>query len=353
MDQSNVESVCITHNGINVIFKSDYSNEVDDIKRLFGYYWSVSNSIETNNTWTVISRHIASVKEIIDIEHMEMKANLYRYSSIKKTICNQVHYYLHEIEHILCLSCFDFNEMTTYFYHEGVIQDMSYLRNMVREPFMIDYQEKGYVAMHASACRIKDKGIMMPGDKGAGKTSLLCYLLESGAKYIANDGVLCAKENNCIILQSLPQSLRVGKETAQHNRLILNYMNMIRNVTYINNKIDLLPDQLDCIFEKHHFAETSRLDLILIPSLDLSTEGYEFKVCESYDFSLLKEKLFLKCHKYCWSPFFEKSNDISLDENKFETIFKNFPKVYYIKYGAMNDEIKNRLWTDLYDIAKH
>jgi hypothetical protein len=65
------------------------------------------------------------------------------------------------------------------------------LMRVVRELAMNNSRCEGGLLLHAAALALGDRGVLIPGEKGAGKTSLLLYLLrETGAAYVSNDRVL-------------------------------------------------------------------------------------------------------------------------------------------------------------------
>ncbi len=65
------------------------------------------------------------------------------------------------------------------------------LMRVVRELAMNYARCEGGLLLHAAALTLGDRGVLIAGEKGAGKTSLLLYLLrETGAVYVSNDRVL-------------------------------------------------------------------------------------------------------------------------------------------------------------------
>lgn len=67
----------------------------------------------------------------------------------------------------------------------------SSIMRVVREVAMGSAQSSGSRFLHASACAVDGKAIVISGPRGAGKTSLLSYLLSnSSAGFLANDRLL-------------------------------------------------------------------------------------------------------------------------------------------------------------------
>jgi hypothetical protein len=87
------------------------------------------------------------------------------------------------------------------------------LMRVVREFGMSYVWRSGGIVAHAAAVRIGDEGLAIAGPKGAGKTSLLTWLLRHrDAQYVSNDRVLLRVEDGRPILRGLPTlvSLRSG-----------------------------------------------------------------------------------------------------------------------------------------------
>ena len=346
-----MKPVYISHNQVNVTYYSASNEEIDAIKNCFGYYWAVKNSSSIDEGWTVISKQVSSIKDIVDLNKLTLSAGLFKYAPVKKMVIGKKHYYVHDIQKYDCLTCFDLENKTTYFYHEHIINDYSYIRNLVREPIVAQYQELRYVTLHASACSINDKGILMPGPKGAGKSTLMIHLLENGANFIGNDGVLCKRENNSIVLTAIPQSVRLTKETIRNSRILSDYFGDKVHCDFINDKIEFLPYLYDRIFAKHHLSFISKLELIIIPLIDLSRTDYTIEIIENdMNLELLQESLFGKYHNYIWSPFFHKQNDPLVDTYNFSIVFKSIPKICYLKYGILDYYNQKKMYNDILNI---
>ena len=74
---------------------------------------------------------------------------------------------------------------------EGSAHARTALMRVVRELAMNRARADGGIFLHAAAIAIGGRGMLIAGEKHAGKTSLLFYLLRAtGADYIANDRVL-------------------------------------------------------------------------------------------------------------------------------------------------------------------
>jgi hypothetical protein len=71
----------------------------------------------------------------------------------------------------------------------------------------------GSVQVHASAFCIEGRAVLVLGDKGAGKTSILIGALARGAAFLSNDRVLIAAEHGAVGARGLPHSVTVRADT--------------------------------------------------------------------------------------------------------------------------------------------
>ena len=113
---------------------------------------------------------------------------------------------------------------------KGNIGEESFLKRL---PFIFynlaerKRQEMGMITVHAAAVAKDDKGILIVGDKGAGKTSLmLAFCLNQGFKIIGNDMiVISGKENPLLVSGSrqinvrLPVAKTFGLDTSNVNAI--------------------------------------------------------------------------------------------------------------------------------------
>ena len=348
--RSDMKSVCISHNGVYVTYYSADGEEIDAIGDCYRYFWTLEDSSNAAEGWSVVSHRVSSIKDIMDVNEPAGSAGLFKDVSLKKTIIGKKHYYFHDMRNGACLTCFDVENRTTHFYHEHD-SDHSYIRNLVREPAAARYKEAGHILLHASACSIDGKAVLMPGLKGAGKSTLLSHLLESGAHYIANDAVLCVKENDSIVLTAYPQCVRLSKETIQNNKSLSEHFYSAERYNFIDNKFEFLPSLFDDIFSMHRLSFVSKLELIVIPSLDLSSTDYSMEVSDNdIELPLLQESMFYPCHNYTWSPFFHGLNDPQIDISNLANVFKPVPRICYLKYGILDNHQQKKLFSDISSI---
>lgn len=72
----------------------------------------------------------------------------------------------------------------------------------------------GFSMIHASCVSFKDKGVIFLGDKGAGKTTFLLFLLESNGVFVGNDRLFIRFNKSSVEIIPRPSLTRVGMGTA-------------------------------------------------------------------------------------------------------------------------------------------
>jgi len=69
--------------------------------------------------------------------------------------------------------------------------------------------------LHGSAAMIGEKGVLITGKSGQGKTTLLLHLLKEGFRYLADDTVLLRQAGETPTLLSFPTAIRITTETVK------------------------------------------------------------------------------------------------------------------------------------------
>lgn len=349
---NHLRSVLISHDGRNVTFRSDEAAEIDAITACFGYFWGLGDDAAPGVAWVVTSRLTPVLPDVAASGGKDEPAGLFKFLDVRHTRQGDIHTYFHEIDGVSCVTQFDVSRKTVDFYHEAPVVEYSYIRNLVREPMLARYHELGGVAIHSSSCSIGGAGVMMPGVKGAGKSTLMTHLLARGAKFIGNDATLCTLENGAIGLTAVPQCVRLSQGSIENIKPLEAVVVGGRVGQFIEGKFEFMPSAFDKAFGGHHLSSPSRLDLILIPRIDVSRTDYAIEMGESEATrSFLREALFCQYHAYTWSPLFEHLNENDLESANFESVFHKMPEIRHLTYGILDDRAKDRLYRDISDLV--
>ncbi len=95
---------------------------------------------------------------------------------------------------------------------------IEYLLLRLLTPFLID---SGVMPFHCGCCEVNNKGIVLVGSSGAGKTSLILRLMEGGGKFISDDVSLLSEREALVC--GYPMAIGVSRWTvSQLSRLSRN-----------------------------------------------------------------------------------------------------------------------------------
>ncbi|MDO8603793.1 MAG: hypothetical protein Q7K40_00020 [bacterium] len=133
---------------------------------------------------------------------------------------------------------------------------------MVRAIMEYEYLTHGFGLFHCAAIEVYNKGWLICGRKGTGKTTILLRLVTHGATYVANDRAFIGLRSGSLVVVPRPSRIRIGMGTAlQHKQLrslvSQEYKKMTNKELYNPNlpKITFayLPDAIGCTAKNSTF----------------------------------------------------------------------------------------------------
>lgn len=177
----------------------------------------------------------------------------------------------------------------------------SLVLRIIRELLFRTVENHLGIIMHAAACfHPKYGGILICGDKGKGKTTLLFDLLKNGCSFVANDRVVIESKANGLIMKAVPLCIRAGAGTVAQpyldieidseklSRSInqdLRVLAEIENPTIFGRaKIEFTPYEISQLFNTHNIFNCE-LKYILFPDFspdNISVVEHE-RPKDSYD----------------------------------------------------------------------
>ncbi len=128
-------------------------------------------------------------------------AYFYDYGKIRVFFCEQEPYYVCTIEDKIYVILCDYTKNLNRLYFRLMLEFILRAKELM-----------GYHLIHAASVSIDNKGLLICGEKGAGKTTLMSHLLNSGkANFIANDKVFLSPDLST--LEYFPIVARIGEGT--------------------------------------------------------------------------------------------------------------------------------------------
>ncbi|MGI9510534.1 MAG: hypothetical protein ACR2QJ_14435 [Geminicoccaceae bacterium] len=163
----------------------------------------------------------------------------------------------------------------------------------VREVVASYLTDQGWALFHAGAVETSEGALMIVGDPGAGKTSLLLALLSGGARYIANELLFVRLEEERVRVLGYPLVVAVGLGTAMHLPGLRPLIEEPDPLLYprrrfdaervartkpddwpsLDDKLQLLPEELGSYVETPGFVPGGELRAIVVPELSKQATG--------------------------------------------------------------------------------
>lgn len=332
-------------NNINVLFCTDSLDEINEMKKYFYPFWI---PFKDNNTyWKTISKRIS----INDLEYDELINLNYEYEDRVMYDYRAAYKYQDDEKYILSL---DFSWFVVFLKKEKItilyrLTDEIHsilISQIIKDPIMAKLKMEGFVVLHCSACEFNNKGIIMPANKRGGKSTLLMYFLEMGAKYIGNDSALCRVRDDKVEIYSYPHMIRFGYEACMNFDATKKFLIDEKNISKVNhpyfmanrsamvlNKIQLTTKGVLDLFNVY-YSEKCDLDSIIYPAIDISLNKPDIKKFSADDtHRIFRESTFNRDQRLQWLPYFN-SNTLDLREREsFEKILKYIDRSYLLTYG--------------------
>lgn len=103
---------------------------------------------------------------------------------------------------------------------------------LVRELLIADLERRTAVPLHAGAVSLGGRGVLICGPRGAGKTTLICHLLEhAGADFVANDRLFAVAGRRPRAV-SWPWGIRIGLDTCAASPALSRWLAGRRRLAY-------------------------------------------------------------------------------------------------------------------------
>lgn len=123
---------------------------------------------------------------------------------------------------------------------------------MVRELFIRQLEQQGYVVVHAGAVMLGDSAVVVCGPRGAGKTTLICGLLEyEGARFVSNVRTFLRVDAEGVAdVVAWPWSVRIGFGTCAASAALRGWLEADRALTIPQKDWDVA-GALESSFERY------------------------------------------------------------------------------------------------------
>lgn len=106
----------------------------------------------------------------------------------------------------------------------------------VRNTVVAYLQNENWVSYHAGAVEMSHGVVMIVGDSGAGKTSLITALMKDGARYVANERLLVKEEASGVRALGYPMAIAIGLGTLMQFRELDKLIDSPETLLYPTNR---------------------------------------------------------------------------------------------------------------------
>ncbi|OMF81579.1 hypothetical protein [Paenibacillus glucanolyticus] len=233
---------------------------------------------------------------------------------------------------------------------------------LIREIFNRENENIGAYQFHGGAVTIQNNGILICGEKGAGKTTTVTGLIEDGrTDFVANDRVLLSIKENKTMIKGIPfaVAIRLGtcynspylrkwlEPTAEpilgfrHSNLKISDIESFSDVERWNIKqfIELTPEELILSYNTQ-VKSTAQLKMIIFPEVN---KDYKNPYIDKPSKEWAKSVLFRECFTIdddSYNDRFGLLKEITKEglENTFDTLLNNV-SIYSIKYSNIHSTL--------------
>lgn len=199
-------------------------------------------------------------------------------SKVIDTFKNQSHYqcgnkFLIDTEEYICVktSEFDFKIFTN-----GSKNSEKNLIRIIREILIRALESNGYFYMHGTGIEIYDKGILLLGESGSGKTTFLTKLNEINTKerFVSNDRVFLKDDEICYFPLPIVYAMGTVKGCKNLDEYFktTHALEMRRNGNYLlaksSTKCDIPLNDISVMFPHIENVSSLNIDTIIFPRLE-------------------------------------------------------------------------------------
>jgi hypothetical protein len=156
--------------------------------------------------------------------------------------------------------------------------DVSHTEHCIKYPFRCELRRSGFSQVHASGCVLNSRGILITGEKGRGKSTLVIHAMTRGATEVSNDlGYIRHTADGGYEMIAVPQITRLGPGTVADNELIRTALaaeprtgDYLKSPVFNNEKEEFYYPVLRRIWGREPVCQHASLDLIIFPMLDVN-----------------------------------------------------------------------------------
>lgn len=262
---------------------------------------------------------------------------------------SNVEYYLDEKSSFVVITELDTNQLIILSSKKNFFKNC---KSVIRDQILYGYEQiKPALLLHGAGVTNQEEGIVIIGNKKAGKTTTLINFLRNNFDFCGNDLSFVIEENNILKFKGAPESIRIGVGTLSKCSELINLVedtslfDMSEEELFNSEtKFEIEWEELADVFNRKVQSGWSRLDYILCPKLDVLKGEFCIQLLNTDEKELLlNENIISKDtkNKSFWLNSIRNLSNI-VDNNKIDKLnerIKNIPFIEF-KYSGKFEEIK-------------
>lgn len=246
-------------------YKCQKSSDVSKCDAIISIVTDAYDGIIDSDEECIHSSHSKNIKYLLNGDSYTQKdASLY---ACKKIIGETIYYYIKKTETKIVV---DTENRTVKISGGGLYDTLVYVYETL---LSISIEHNNGVQLHGACCTYNNKGYLITGKSGGGKTTLMFNLLKKGGNFHSNDRVAVFEENGTYVAYSIPIPVNMPIK-------MMRSLDKWKNTDIVKNaedgsKIRFLVKDFDRLFEGNMVIKT-KVDSILVVNYSDDNPSHEF-----------------------------------------------------------------------------
>jgi hypothetical protein len=226
----------------------------------------------------------------------------------------------------------------------GDDHDVSHTEHCIKYPFRVLLRRAGFSQVHAGGFSLGPRGVLVVGEKGRGKSTLVVHAMGRGAKEVSNDlGYIRRTADGHCEMVAVPQITRLGAGTVADSEKIRTALaaeprtgDYLTSPVFNNDKEEFYYPVLERIWGTDPVCRHTTLDLIVFPMLDVHLTGaaWATEVPAEEARGRLLSCLLHDSPLPEWLPFFEPAELRTVTEAAAREFTSGMPPAFELHFGG-------------------
>ncbi len=240
------------------------------------------------------------------------------------------------------LTVFSLDERQIWYLRPDAAFDVPHTEHVIKYPLRVVLREDGFAQVHAAGCAYQGRGLLLMGEKGRGKSTLLGQFMSHGARQISNDVAFARVTGGSPEIIAFPHMTRVADGTIQDNPKLRDGLarqarsgNYLESPVFNGGKEEFYYPVLERIWGENPVCRRMALDLIIFPALDLECGKAEVTPLGAAEKAARLRDLLINDPPYPdWLPFMADTQFRGLAVSAAESLLSCAPPAYEVRFGS-------------------